>query len=252
MSKENIFHNVGEDIKLANMGLSLLFSKYNKELKEAKEEKREPVVNKEIKEGLIMLHQIIDRTTKQNSDQHFEREKEEKENTLRSKNLKIQEMEKRLGEKVRTEDLSHFIKKLTSDIRDEADKYGLSTHPKIEINEHHISLELEYISHKKNDTKYARTQEEINEIVENNERREKAFFENFDGVESDDFIGDIVRMTNKNIKLLEKIANASIVRFETRGLTNGTHAKTIDQIRNMTFVAYTTEPLKFERTYLED
>lgn len=246
MSDLNIFNNVSKDLQLVTMGVNILINKMSKESKN-----ENPVITSEIKESIVQAYQIIERMAKEQAGEHFKEEEKNRTKELRAKNEKIRKLEEDSSGKIKNEDFSFFARKKSEEIRSKASSLGLWTSPDFKIGAYGFELKLEYISSKQNDTKYASSQEEIDEINAGNIHNKEQFLVNFDVSSFSSGSDQLIRMTERNIKTLTDIANSSGLNFSVVNVSNSSYSEDYDLIRTITFFANSSEPLSF-KSYFGD
>ena len=241
-TKKEVFDNLGREIRMLSMGVSLVIEEYKK-----LQENGEIELSTDLKEKIILTHSTMDNLAKSYAASHFDNKDKNKTNVIREKNEKIEELKNQLGEKVKENDITYYLNKIQCAISKKGSETGLFLYGDVSANQYGIEIVFNFISGKKEETQYAKDEEEVEQIKNENLRKEKALKDNFDLSEKKEGRDTLIRMTQRNIDSILSIVNdASGLNFEINSFSNGRFSPSHDILREMKLFYNTSEPLSFQ------
>ena len=173
--KEEVFNNLGREIQMLSMSVSLIINEYKK-----LQENGETEISSDLKEKIVLTYRNMNDLAKSQAASHFDNKDKNKTNIIREKNEKIEELKNQLGEKVKENDITYYLSKIQRAIIDKGRETGLYLYGNVSASEYGIEIVFDFLSGKKEETRYAKNEEEVEQIKNENLRKEKALKDNFD------------------------------------------------------------------------
>ena len=243
--KEEVFNNLGREIQMLSMSVSLIINEYKK-----LQENGETEISSDLKEKIVLTYRNMNDLAKSHAASHFDNKDKNKSNIIREKNEKIEELKNQLGEKVKENDITYYLSKIQRAIIDKGRETGLFLYGNVSASEYGIEIVFDFLSGKKEETRYAKNEEEVEQIKNENLRKEKALKDNFDLSEKKEMGDTLIRMTQRNIdSILDIVNEASGLDFEVLSFSNGRFSPSHDILREMKLFYNTSEPLSLQMYY---
>jgi len=243
--KEEVFNNLGREIQMLSMSVSLIINEYKK-----LQENGETEISSDLKEKIVLTYRNMNDLAKSHAASHFDNKDKNKTNIIREKNEKIEELKNQLGEKVKENDITYYLSKIQRAIIDKGRETGLFLYGNVSASEYGIEIVFDFLSGKKEETRYAKNEEEVEQIKNENLRKEKALKDNFDLSEKKEMGDTLIRMTQRNIdSILDIVNEASGLDFEVLSFSNGRFSPSHDILREMKLFYNTSEPLSLQMYY---
>jgi aminopeptidase N len=243
--KEEVFNNLGREIQMLSMGVSLIIDEYKKI-----QESGETEISSDLKEKIVLTHNTMNDLAKSYAASHFDNKDKNKTNVIREKNEKIEELKNQLGEKVKENDITYYLSKIQRAISEKGSETGLFLYGNVSANEYGIEIVFDFLSGKEEETRYAKDEDEVERIKNDNFIKEKALRENFDISEKKEGRDTLIRMTQRNIdSILDIVNEASGLDFEVHSFSNGRFSPSHDILRELKLFYNTSEPLSLQMYY---
>lgn len=199
MKNNNINEKLKNDLKTLELGLMLLRKELNDQLIID-----DTIISNKTKEYLGLVASNFEQITRDIIPEQLDYNLIEKRSALRIANDKIRSLELVLGDKVTSDDVCYYIKKIKEQIVNSFKFYGVSINADVSFGEYSIDVKIKHIALKNESTDYVSSQKEIEEIKLKNVKHKENFNTNFD-VCSEKNERETLLLTEKNIKKIKEI-----------------------------------------------
>lgn len=197
-SHNNISEKLHNDLQHLEMGISLLREELNKQAKDDPSK-----ISNKTKEFISLVNTSMEYIAKDFIPEQVKHDEDKSSNNIRIANDKIRELELKLGEQVSMHDVCYFIKAIEEQIREALNSISVYAAIDVTISEYSITAKLRFLRNQKRDTYYARNQEEIEVIKEENEKHRENFLNTFEYVDDKNSNELKIIITDKNINTIK-------------------------------------------------